>query len=215
MALADASILIAPDATGSAAAFRTIGGKVHQAVVLVDDDGHAAGTAPTYTLYIPHSAAAANKVWFDLFNAAGSGKTLRIKSVEAIKDGSVAVTGTLSIELWLTRTSAVGTGGTAATSEGSSLTAATFSKHNPADVALPAQVTARAVPTGGATAGAVLGEAHIFPEETNAATYGANSGQFIAPGTVIRVPEGTGIRVVQGAVASVGNLAHRVVIEAV
>ena len=209
------SILLAPDASGTAAAFAAVGGVNAQGVVDLDDSGHIRRSAPTYRLFVPAGAAAANKVYFDLFNATGTARNLKVISVKAIKDGSVAVTGVLSVKLYLTRTSAIGTAGTAATADNATLTAPTISKHRPADAALPAGVTARLAPTGGATAGAVLAERHIFSEETSAASY--DPVEFVSDtiNQPIWVPENTGIRVVQGAIASVGNTGFEVVFEAV
>ena len=170
-----------------------------------------------YRLYIPSQAVGANKVFFDLFNATGSGNNLSIKSVRPIKDGSVAVTGTLSVKLYLTRTTAVGTGGTAATYEGTSLTAANFSKNDTANTNLSVNITARLAPTGGATGGVMISERHVFTEETAAPTYesidfmlgqGLDTQDFL-------VREGSGIRIVQGSVASVGNVTFEVIFELV
>lgn len=61
-------------------------------------------------------------------------------------------------------------------------------------------------PTGGATAGAVICNRQIFTEETNAADY--EPVEFLP--TLLEVGEGTGIRIVQGAVASVGNIGFQV-----
>lgn len=170
---------------------------------------------PAYRLFVPAGAAGANKVYFDLFNASGSGKVMKIKSVRAIKDGSVAVTGTLSVKLYLTFTSTVGTAGTAHTENGTSLTAISITEHDSASAALPAQITARAAPGGGATAGRVVCERHVFTEETNASTYDRvefllSEGIDVQP---LVVREGEGIRVVQGAVASVGNIGFDVLFE--
>lgn len=216
MTISNDSITVTPG-SGATVATHLIGGKEHQMTVDVDEYGHITGTAPAYILFVPSSAAGANKVYFDLFNAVGSGVMLRVKSVEVIKNGSVAVTGTLSVQLFLTRTTAVGTGGTAATAESTSFTAPGLNKMNPANANLPAGVTARSVPTAGATAGAVLGEVHIFSEETNASSY-EYIDFLIAEAADIQpifVPEGTGIRVVQGTVASVGNTGFNVIFEAV
>lgn len=216
MTISNDSILVTPG-SGATVATHLIGGKEHQATVDVDEFGHITGTAPAYVGFLPATAAGANKVYFDLFNATGSGVTLRVKSVEVIKDGSVAVTGALSIKLYLTRTTAIGTGGTAATTESSSLTAPGLNKMNPANPNLPAGVTLRSAPTGGATAGAVIGETHIFPEETSASSY-EYIDFLIAEAADIQplfVPENTGIRVVQGAVASVGNTGFNIIFEAV
>lgn len=216
MTISNDSILVTPG-SGATVATHTINSKEHQATVDVDEYGHITGTAPAYVGYLPSVAAGANKVYFDLFNATGSGVTLRVKSVEVIKDGSVAVTGALSLKLYLTRTTAIGTGGTAATTESTSLTAPGLNKMNPGNPNLPAGVTLRSAPTGGATAGAVIGETHIFPEETNASSY-EYIDFLIAEAADIQplfVPENTGIRVVQGSVASVGNTGFNIIFEAV
>jgi hypothetical protein len=173
---------------------------------------------PQYKFLSGVSAAGANQVHFDLFNASGSGKTMRVISVKAIKDGSVAVTGTLMVKLYLTFTSAVGTGGTAHTENNTTITGVSISEVSAANAALPAQVTARARPTGGATAGAVLGVRGVFTEETNASSYAqvefldCLNDHTLQP---LTCAEGVGIRVIQGAVASVGNLDFEVVFELV
>lgn len=216
MTISNDSILVTPG-SGATVATHTINSKEHQATVDVDEYGHITGTAPAYIGFIPAQAAGASKVYFDLFNATGSGVMLRVKSVEVIKDGSVAVTGALSIKLYLTRTTAIGTGGTAATTESASLTAPGLNKMNPANANLPAGVTLRSAPTGGATAGSVIGEVHVFPEETSASSY-EYIDFLIAEAADIQplfVPENTGIRVVQGSVASVGNTGFNIIFEAV
>lgn len=168
-----------------------------------------------YRAFFPAQAVGANKVFLDLFNAAGTGKVIKVKSVRAIKDGSVAVTGVLSVKLYLTRTTAIGTGGTAATENGTSLTAPAISEHDTASGALPAGVTARLTPAGGATGGAVICERHVFSEETNASTY--DRVEFLLPEGLDIQPlilrEGEGLRIVQGAVASVGNIGFDIAFE--
>jgi hypothetical protein len=172
-------------------------------------------THQAYRMFVPNQAVGANKVYFDLFNATGSGKIMKVKSVRPVKNGSVAVTGALSVQLFMTRTTSVGTGGTTNTIDGTSLTALTICEFDLSNAALPAQVTARLTPTGGATAGAIVGERHIFPEETNGATYEAQDFMFdIGVDTQdFIVRENTGIRVVQGTVASVGNIGFDVIFE--
>lgn len=168
-----------------------------------------------YRMFVPSQAVGANKVYFDLFNATGSGKIMKVKSVRPIKNGSVAVTGNLSIQLFMTRTTSIGTGGTVNTTEGTSLTALTICDFDLNNAALPAQITARLSPTGGANGGAIVSERHIFPEETNGATYEAQDFLFdIGVDTQdFIVRENTGIRVVQGSVASVGNIGFDVIFE--
>lgn len=171
------------------------------------------GPTAIYRWLVPSQAVGANKVFGDLFNASGSGKTLRVISAFAYVDLATAITGTVGVQLSLTRTSAVGTGGTAATADGTSLTANTISKFDPSAAALPSQVTARAAPSGGATAGAWLATRYPFTEETNAgsAIAGALGCEFIRNvGSDLLVPEGTGLRFVQGTVASAGNVAFEV-----
>lgn len=166
-----------------------------------------------YHLFIPKQAVGANLVYFDLFNPSGSSVELEIKSVQPIVSGAVAVTGTLGVDLLLTRTSAVGTGGTANTQEGTDTTAMTISALDGSQP-IGTIITARLTPTGGATAGAVLSCRSVFTEETNSATYTPVTDMVRGlypdlPGLVVRA--GTGVRVVQGAVASVGNIGFDVI----
>lgn len=176
-------------------------------------------SAAAFKLFVPAQAVGASLVYFDLFNASGSGMTLEVDCVIPVVSGAVAVVGALGVDLFLTRTTAVGTGGTAATLNGTSLTAMTLSSVNGGAGALPATVTARLTPTGGATAGAVLNFCSLFSEETAAPTY--NSGvqydlvrRGMPDASAIIVPEGTGLRVVQGGVASVGNIGFDIFLRA-
>jgi hypothetical protein len=159
-----------------------------------------------HKLFIPKQAAGANLVYFDFFNTAGSGRIVRIWSVLPIVSGAVAVTGVVGVDLFLTRTSAVGTGGTAATVEGTDPTAATFSAWDNMHPASAIGMTARLTPTGGATAGAVLSYRSLFTEETSSPPYFPVDMINNQTDTPVLVNPGTGIRVVQGAVASVGNI---------
>jgi hypothetical protein len=229
--VADNTILNAGSG-GDTIATDDIGGVKHQRVkVEFGADGSATDVSTSnplpvnliddvavYTLSIPPQAVGANKVMFDLFNATGSTKTLRIKSILAFPLLDTAVTGTLGVRLHLTRTSAVGTTGTAAGNEDATLTNPTFTKSDPALATLPTQVTARAAPGGGATAGAQICLRHMFTEETNAGTAiaAALGVEFIrVSGHDVYVPENTGLRVVQGAVASVGSISFEVNFELV
>lgn len=185
----------------------------------VDDRGRAMSNpgldGDVYCFFVPPQAAGANKVHLDLFNAS-TNRDVEVVSVQPIMSGAVAVVGTLAVDLYLTRTTAVGTGGTAATAEGTALNAAAVAKLDPDSPALPATITMRAAPGGGATAGAVLAFDSVFPEETNTATYFRNN--LIKDnwlGTRLIVPPSSGIRVVQGAVASVGNVGFLVLFSVV
>jgi hypothetical protein len=172
--------------------------------------------ASVYSLFVPKQAVGASLTYFDLFNATGSASRLIIHSVFPVVSGAAAVTGLLGVDLFLTRTSAIGTGGTAATREGTDPTAMTISGLNTAQ-SLNSSITARLTPSGGATAGAVLESTSVFTEETSAATYVPQPNMARPIGAPefggVLVLGGTGIRVVQGTVASVGNIGFNVVFE--
>lgn len=208
MSQVNSSIRVAPAATGVETATHEVGGKHYQALVLADETGFL-GERPRYRFISPSSAVGASKVHCDLFNAAGSGKVVKILSVFVYPDIDTAVTGVEAAEVALSRTTAVGTGGTAATNDSASLTAPTISRFDTADAVVPAQITARSAPAGGATAGAYLGSRWVFTEETNAgaAIASAMGSDLIRnEGAKLLLREGEGVRVVQGAVASVGAL---------
>lgn len=155
-----------------------------------------------WTLFLPGVGVGANLVYFDLWN--GSDQDITVSSVVAIKNGQTAVSGVVAVQLFLTRTTAVGTGGTSAVAEGSTLTVPALTKLQ--QRALPTGISARLAPSGGATAGAIITERQMFTEETNAANY---EGLEFLPSMMI-VSQGSGIRVVQGSVASVGMISFAV-----
>lgn len=215
MSLPNDSIAVTPG-TGATVATQLVSAKEYQVVMLAMPDGHLTGTLPQYRLICPSQAVGANKVFLDLFNATGSGVSLRILSAFCYVDNDTAVTGTLGVEVDLTRTTAVGTGGTAATSNGTSLTAITLSTMDTNNPALSASITARSSPTGGATAGALLGQRWVFTEETSAPSgiAGTLGAEFIRnEGADLIVRENSGLRFVQGTVASVGNLSFEITFE--
>lgn len=157
-----------------------------------------------YKLFVPLQAVGANLVYFDLFNAAGSTSRVTLLSCLPVVSNATAVTGVVGVDLFLTKTTAVGTGGTAATSEGTSLTAATISVLDGSQP-INSLITARLTPSGGATAGGVIASRSVSTEETNAGSYVPPEDMLrFTPGLTIR--EGAGFRVVQGSVASVGNI---------
>lgn len=184
-------------------------GKEYQVVMLAGDGGHIHGTKPSYMLYVPVQAVGANKIFFDLFNATGSGKVVEINGLWAVVKTDVAVTGTLGVELQVGRTTAVGTAGTAATANGTSFTACTITSKDTNNAALPAQITARMTPTA-ATAGAVWWQNYIFTEETNVSSQVSQFFNLCPAQTTefqsLTVRENSGIAVRQGTVASVGSL---------
>jgi hypothetical protein len=166
-----------------------------------------------YHLFVPSQAAGTSVVFFDLFNASGSNATIEVKSVIPIVSGAVAVTGVIAVDLYLTRTSAAGTGGTAATNEGTSLTACTITPIDNSEK-LSTFITARLTPSGAATAAGVLCQRSVYTEEANAGAYAQI--WDMARGNYVDVPPiilttGQGIRVVQNAIASVGNIGFDVI----
>ncbi len=171
----------------------------------------------TYRIFVPSQAVGASTVYFDIFNAA-TGLELDVYSVVPIVSGAVAVAGTLGIDMFLTRTTAVGTGGTAATRNGTSLTAMTITNMIGNGDTLTADVTGRLTPTGGATAGAVISWGSVATEETQVATYFAHTNDLVRRNSVdvrpLVIPPSSGFRVVQGGVASVGNIGFDVILQA-
>lgn len=217
MTQANDSITVTPG-SGATVATHLVNGKEYQVVIVAGADGHILNSAPAYRLSLPSQAVGASKLYLDLFNATGSGKVMNILSIYAYVDNDTAVTGTVGVQLSLFRTTAVGTGGTAATTNGVVDTAATISYFDTAGTALPAQVTARLNPTGGATKGAWLGSRWVFTEETNAASAiaGTNGAVFIRnEGADLIVRENEGIRIDQGTVASVGNVSFEITFQLV
>lgn len=215
MAQANDSVSVTPG-TGATIATQLVSGKEYQVVMLAMPDGNLVTTLPQYRLICPSQAVGANKVFLDFFNATGSGTHIRVLSAYCYVDSDTAVTGTLGVEVNLTRTTAVGTGGTAATANNSSLTAITLTSMDTSNPSLSAQITARASPTGGATAGALLGQRWVFTEETSAPAgiAGTIGAEFIRnEGADLIVREGTGLRFVQGSVASVGSLSFEITFE--
>ena len=174
-------------------------------------------TVPCYILTIPPQAVGASKVHCDLFNGLASGVSLRVLSASARASMDAAVTGVLAASVALTRTTEAGSGGTSAVTAGTNPAAPSIARINLADIALPEDITARAAPAAGATAGAVLSLRHVFTEETNAGTSTSNAigTQHVPPERPIIVPQGSGLRFVQGSVATVGSLFFEIVFELV
>lgn len=212
MTQANDSVLVTPGSGATVATHNPGDGKEYQVVMVADDSGHIQQTLPTYSWWIPTAAVGASKLYGDLFNASGSGKLIELRGLWAIVDTDTAVTGAVGIEIMLVRTSTVGTGGTAPTYNGGSASSTgTIIPFDTANASLPAQVTARALPTGGATIAAFYWSQWVSGEE--AATSSANITSFynLLPDTTmgqrIVLREGQGLLIKQGTVASVGNMA--------
>lgn len=167
-------------------------------------------TTRFYKLFTPsQSTASADTIMFDLFNVSTSGLNLYVHHIIPQYSGDVAVTGTLGVDLHLMKTSAVGTGGTAATAEGTTITAMTISAYGHSQPMDLAKVSARLTPTGGATSAGLLGWTCTFTEETNAGSYDVST-DLVKRGdpTVkpLQVKPGTGVKVIQGSVGTSGTI---------
>ena len=170
MALPNDSILVTP---GSGATIPThlISGKEYEVVMIAGQDGHLLGTTDKYKLYQdPRVATAAATDFFDLFNATGSGKKLRVFGIYPILQVTAA-NALFAHHYVVLITSAVGTGGTAHTYKSATVPLADgavditpFATSFPA---LPAQVTARSLPTGGATVSYHAFNFFLYMEELN------------------------------------------------
>lgn len=209
--LANDSILVTPGA-GATVATHSTGGKEHQVVCLADETGHLLGTKETYLYTTPSSAAGANKLHADLFNAVGSGKLIDVRGIWIVPDTDVAVVGALGIRIDLYRTSAVGTGGTAAAYKSATpdVAGGNICPMDTNNAALPAQITARHLPTGGATISEWLIATYSLGEETATSMAFLSQYQNILPnllwGQKFALREGQGLLLKQGAIAATGNI---------
>ncbi len=202
MTVSNDSILVTPG-SGATVATHLVSTKEHQIVMVADKSGHIYGSKDTYIAYTGNTAhvAAARTTLIDLFNASGSGKVVCIRGIYIIP-ALVAVTG-VGQTYELIRTSAVGTGGTTLTP-------------NPMDstnAAIPAQVTARTKPTGGATTSITWALVNGSSEETS--PYAAMASQLnhiplsnqLGPGqNCLMLNEGQGIKIDQTTNSAVGNV---------
>ena len=211
MTQANDSISVTPGA-GALCATHLVNGKKYQVVMLADEGANVHGSLSTYMWATPLAVVGANKLYADLFNATGSGKVLDIRGIWAIPKTDVAVAGALGIRLDLYRTSAVGTGGTAAAYKSATPDVA-GGNINPFDTdnaSLPAQITARHLPTGGATIAQWLFPTYTLGEETATSQAYMSQYQNLIPvltvGQKLTIRENQGLLVKQGAVAATGNV---------
>jgi hypothetical protein len=128
---------------------------------------------PSYIACIPNVAGAASKVHWDLFNDATSAYLVKVRLITITPVLTAAVTGTISPDFDLYRTSTIGTGGTALGFEAN--TPPTISRLDTNDITLPANVTLRNASTGAAQSAGFLQRNYITQEETQA---GAQLAQY-------------------------------------
>lgn len=175
-------------------------GNLIQAAVMCEASGHIVGSLDTYALWFPWTVgvAAARTTHLDLFNASGSGRIVRVRSLVAVPGIVTAVVG-LGFHWELLRTSTVGTGGSAITA----------AKMDTGYANLPAQVTARQKPTGGGTTDATFYGFGVHGEE------GFVTGQLMPGVELLPAPvtlrEGFGMKVDQVTNSVVGNFGWRIV----
>lgn len=198
MGLANDSILVTPG-SGATVATHTISSKEHQVVIPADSVGHMAGSKATWVVQTGNTAnvAAASTIHVDLFNATGSGVILRVVGIYIIPT-LTAVTG-VGMTWTIDRTNAVGTGGSTLTPR----------PMDTANTALPAQVTSRSKPTGGATTNYILLSPNGTSEETIPyASQAANLNHIPRVNDWVQdlvCREGEGVKVVQTTNSSVGS----------
>lgn len=185
-------------------------------VIQYDSFGRVIDNIPTYYLYqTPRVTTAAATDYFDLFNAAGSGKSIKLMGLWPIIQTTAAAAIVPSFQWSLIMTSAVGTGGTAHTNEGAAAGAAgvvNISRVDDSDTPLSTapltNITARSIPTGGATALRFLLDTWIVVEETLSSTVSIQYENILPVGRAIKeiiLPEGRGVKMRQiTATASTG-----------
>lgn len=157
--------------------------------------------------YAAPATLTASRNYFTLWNPASSERSIILDTLKAIKNGTVALTGVLSAQLFLTRiTTQAPSGGTEANSGFTSLTGNGVCGIRAPGQSLPGGISFMVLPTANVTAGEVLSERQLFPEETATVNYDAI--EFLD--SPIIIPPGTGIRVVQGATGSaVGSVSFK------
>lgn len=217
MTAANDSVLVDPGTGGSAAPVAThlIGGKEHQVVLIAGPSGNILGTRNTYCLYAPPvSVVGVSKLHFDVWN--NSGLSMEVLFLSFFTDLDIAAVGVLAARMDVFRSTAIGTGGTAIGTEATTAIRTMF-RLDPAMAALPATLTAREAPAGGATAGVFLGSTYTQPEEAATSMGYLTQYQNVFGGAsdpsagAVVVPTATGLRMAQGPVASVGKIGCRLV----
>jgi len=154
MASANNSVPITPG-VGAPIATQAVGGKEYQAVMLANPLGSLIGDIPTYSAWSGVVAASANLPYLHVFNAAGSGRVVKMRKV--FVQPSMAVNA-LAAQTWrVAKTSTVG---------GTGNTAISIRQHDSASLSVPAQITAGRSYTAGGTQAFTYFELPVSVEET-------------------------------------------------
>jgi hypothetical protein len=196
MVQANDSIDVTPG-TGATVATHLVGGKEHQVMMLANPAGSLIGDIPTYSAWSTAIASTVNLVYMHVFNAAGSGRVVKMRKV--FLQPSQAIVSAPAPHTWrIAKTSAVGTTGN---------TAITIRAHDSANPAVPAQVTAARSYTAGGTQAFSYFEVPIATEETAAGNGLAglinilpNDGDMVSD-YILREGEGLAVQVVTAAAA--------------
>lgn len=181
--------------------------------VRLTDGTNFTSNAPTYHLYqSPRVTTAAATDFFDLFNATGSGKKIKVLGLYPVIQITAASAIVPSFQFSVIKTSAVGTGGTTHTFEGAAAPATgvlNITRSDENDAVLPSQITSRSLPTAGATAARFLFDIWMTSEETNAAPYLIQGLNWMPQGQEFKevvLNEGQGLKIRQiTATASTGT----------
>lgn len=121
---------------------------------------------PSYIVCISNVAGAASKRHWDIFNAATSAYLVKVRLIAITPVLTGTVTGTVSPDFDLYRTSSIGTGGTALGFEANS--PPTITRLDTNDITLPSDITIRSASTGGAASAGFLQRNFITQEESQA-----------------------------------------------
>lgn len=228
MAQANASVAVTPGVGETIATHNPGDGKEYQVVMIADSSGHVQGSFPTYLYSSPSIATGASKLYLDIFNATGSGKVMMVRGIWLSGRLDIAVTGTFANRVDLYRTSAIGTGGSAATYDAATITATTtgdsgggnFTKMDENNAAIPTGatgITARVMPTGGATISRNLFPMYVAGEEASTSMGYMNQFYNMLPdlngfGQPLTVRENSGLLIKGGPTATAAGVSISVLI---
>ena len=219
MALANDAIL-ATAGSGATLATHSPGGSnttEYPVVMPANSGGFIGETMPTYGLNIPQIGCAVNSYHWELFNHPSSGKTVTLRGLWPIPGLDVGNVLFNPERYAFYRTTAVGSGGTAATLESTTTTLANFFRLNPGDASLSSHISARTKLTS-ITTGAFLFQAYVSslcsvrtPEFLEAMHWnqflqGINCIPQREFGQELTIPPGQGLTVREGSVVGVGTL---------
>lgn len=201
--------------SGTLLATHLVGSVEYPTVMIADESGHLQQTMPTYSWWIPGQAAAASKLFGDIYNSSASTYLVEVRGIWAIPKTDVANAAAVALEVMLCRTNAIGTSGTTnlyQTGTGSSQH--TISPFDTTNSSSPfsgtSTVSARMLPAGGATISTLWWSQYIMLEELNAGSYICGMTNLL-PNTVmaqrLTLRPGQGLLLKQGTVATTGSMA--------